>query len=320
MNHITISSNSLRRLLVPTLAVASFAAPIAVRAELLIAVTATKLQQIDSAAPATVLQELPLSGLPAGASIIGADFGPIDDKLYVLIRDTSGRCSTLVLDDTGDTGVLGATGLPDLESCPAGLRDYERLRHEDSSKAADQLLAGGDTLHFQDPNEADGWLPWSLSSASGGAPSLAALAAENALDTSTENPKAVVGVDLGQRALVTVTPDEDTDGNVSATLTVIGDLGIDPSHFIEPASVSMDRTASGDIYLLLDGGLYSVSDDSGSATTLGTVPAGTIAVVEDRLGGGDGGDDDEDDSSGGGALGWLTLLGLATAIGRRRRD
>lgn len=288
----------------------ALAVPAAAHAEKLIAVTPTQLEQIDSEAPSTVLQTLPLTGMPAGASLIGADFGPIDKKLYLLVRQTSGTCTTLVMN--GDTGSLSSVGLPDWNDCFAGTRDYERLRHEDVSKLPDQLVTLGTELQFNDPNTTDGWQSWSVSNAGGGSAALIALAAENTGDSSVDNSHAVVGVELNTRALVTVMPDEDTDSNQAVTVTPVGSLGIDPAHFSSKSNTNLDRTMAGTLYLLIDSGLYRVSDSTGAATSLGAVPSGTVAVLEDLLSDGGGPTSGDHHQSGGGGLGGATLLSLAS--------
>ena len=127
--------------------VAALLLPTLASAEKLVAVTATGLHQIDTAAPSIVLQSLSFTGLPSGASILGADFDPLDDKLYLFVRMASGNCSTLVMNS--DTGALSPTSLPELADCPGSARDYELLRHEDASKKPDQLWAAVDVALFQ---------------------------------------------------------------------------------------------------------------------------------------------------------------------------
>lgn len=319
-----VKSRSSRTLRLPILMTGAFAAalmlPAVASAEKLIVVTPTQLRQIDTSAPSAVLQSLPFSGLPANAQIIGADFGPIDSRLYLLVRLSTGNCTTLVMNS--DNGALSSAGLRDWSGCPAGTRDYERLRHEDARKIPDQIVALGNELGFHDPNESDGWQRWSVQSAGGGVAAVIATAAENRGDSSVNNPKAVVGIELNTRALVTVVPKEDSDDNVTVTVTPIGSLGISPTHFAANTNTSLDRTLAGTLYLLIDGGLYSVNDNTGAATSLGNVPAGAIAVLEDRLADGDPSGctiDCDEEEGGGGSFGWLTVLGLLPAALLRRR-
>src|SRR5262245_24856867 len=66
------------------------AAPRVVRALIYALTTANRLISVDSSAPATLLSDLPLTGLPNNQTVEGFDFSPSFGDLYLLTRYTNG--------------------------------------------------------------------------------------------------------------------------------------------------------------------------------------------------------------------------------------
>ncbi|MGH7554520.1 MAG: DUF4394 domain-containing protein [Longimicrobiales bacterium] len=219
-----------------------------------------RLVLFGSAAPGTIVSEMPISGLPAGRRIVSIDFRPSDGQLYG--AGTDNRLYRINVNTAIAAGV-GSGFTTALEGTHFGFAfDPVADRIRTSSAEGDQnfrlnptdgtLTATDSDFAFSagDPNLGD-------------APALAALAYTNSV--AGAGSTVLYGIDSGNDVLVTLTNPN------SGVLRTVGGLGFNT---VPCASLDIDARDGRAWATLADNGttrLYSIDLATGRATLVGVV-------------------------------------------------
>lgn len=247
----------MRRTLVALLAL--FVCALPALAETIWISTANSIASFDSAAPGTITNTLPVTGLASGDSIAGIDFRPATGQLYAL--GSGGRLYTIdrtsgMATQVGSTPfTLNATAFgfdfnPTVDRIRVVSNAGQNIRlHPDTGAVAatDTVLAFPTT----DPNAGD-------------SPAVAGAGYTNSIAGATTTT--LFDIDRTNNVLVTQSPPN------NGALNTVGSLGIS----LSSGAVGFDiSNRSGNAYLAADGGsgltLYTVTLSNGSVTKRGAI-------------------------------------------------
>lgn len=213
-----------------------------------------------SAAPGTIVEENPISGLPSGERIVAIDFRPADGLLYGV--GTDDRVYTINLETAAATAVSGNPFSVALDGDHFGL-DFnpvvDRIRMS-SVETEQNLRLNPDDGTLTALDVAYAYTPGDIHE--GENPAIGGLAYTNSGGVpGTE----LFGIDSNTNSLVAV-PNPN-----SGALITIGDLGVNTVPCI---GFDIDPSDGTGFATLADGGLtslYTVNLATGAATLIGTV-------------------------------------------------
>lgn len=242
-------------------------------AEHLIYVTTNHIGEIDSAAPSVdITPDGPLSyALPGGYVTIGADVHPGSKLLYLVARNAStSRCQLFsIAPSAGDPAPVA---IDSSYACTSAAADFDVLA-EDYAVYEYVLAAGTSIIDVLHDNGDDSNL---FSAAS--LPATSTGGSDAALVATADDGHTVYGVDRGTASLVKLDVNFSNDAPTS-----VSEKSALPLSVPLTGSTSLDISLSSHtMYLMTGGAVYQLSTASGSASRLGAVPAGAVAVVAEQ--------------------------------------
>jgi hypothetical protein len=257
-----------RRLVASFALLAGLAAP--VFAQQGVALTSgNQLVAFDVTAPATPLNTVTISGLPAGETVVGIDYRPLT---RALVGVTSASRLVTIQPETGAATVVATLSVP-LAGTSFGV-DFnpvpDRLRIV--SNTGQNLRVNVDT----GATTVDGALAFGAADANAGtSPQVAGAGYTNSVAGRLGTGTTLYDIDFGRDVLVRQDPPN------NGTLVTVGSLGVDFG-----ATSDLDIFAPGAAYAVNRAGntstLYSLNLATGAATAVGTFPA-SAAVVDIAL-------------------------------------
>lgn len=247
----------------PLLAFSSLA-----HAERLAIFTADRLSVRDSGSLTTEL-DFATYTLPNGFVMVSADRDPDDGRFYLLGRNAgAGLCGVALIDlaNRDSNKVAPIVPVGGTVACSATVGDLEFI-NSPSGFDAGWGFADGSQLLSYDP-ELDDYSSFTFSSSSGGTPDILAVGLFGEQSSLARVIQRESGGAISLRDITDVTDDTITLGapRTISGATLNGALSLDIS----------ERTIRG--YLLSSGNLYELVNN-GTATNVGALPAGTVAVV-----------------------------------------
>jgi uncharacterized protein with beta-barrel porin domain len=222
----------------------------------------------DTASPGTIIRQVPLTGLPVGARLIGFDARPAANRLLYGISNT-GQVYVI----NGTTGVANALGAPlALTGFPANAGfdfnpSVDRIRIVTDADENFRVNPDTGAIAAVDPNVAYA----AGDSGAGLNPAITGAAYTNNVAGGT--PTVLYLIDTNRAVLV-------TQGNISGTVSpnsgqlfTVGPIGVATN-----ASTGFDISRTGETVAVLTNtltgaqGLYSINLTTGAATLIGALP------------------------------------------------
>lgn len=230
-----------------------------------------RMAKFGSQNPNNSVTTVSFSGLAAGETVVGLDFGPRDGKLYAVSNqnriytvDTSTGATTAIGSSAFSPALTGASFGLDFNPTVNRIRvhsdaDFNLRLNQETGVAVDfdTVIAG---------IQADLNLNYSATDAGAGSnPSIVATAYTNSNATATTTT--LFAIDSSRDVLVTVAPPND------GKLTTVGSLGVDTS---TAAGFDISGAADGTAFATLTtttgvSSLYTINLTSGQATLVGAV-------------------------------------------------
>lgn len=225
--------------------------------------TANELVRFDSSSPGSgVVNVATITGLQAGENILGIDIRPANGQLYAL--GSSSRIY-IINPRTGVATAVGAAGVFTLMGTDFGF---------DFNPTVDRIRIVSNTGQNLRVNPNDGTLTGTDTNLNPGTPSVTATAYTNDFAGATTTTQ--YDIDTGTDQLFIQNPPN------AGTLTLVGPLGVDASGVngfdISSRGIGSGvntNTAFAALTVAGASGLYSINLQTGAATLVGNLPAGT---------------------------------------------
>lgn len=228
----------------------------------------------DSAAPGTIIRQVPLSGLPVGARLIGFDARPAANRLLYGLSD-AGQVYVI----NGTTGVASAVGAPlSLSGFPANTGfdfnpSVDRIRIVTDADQNFRVNPDTGAIAAVDPNVAYA----AGDSGAGLNPAITGAAYTNNVAGGT--PTVLYLIDTNRGVLATQGNTSGTVSPNSGQLFTVGPIGLATN-----ASTGFDVSRTGESVAVLTNtltgaqGLYSINLATGAATLIGALPVAANAT------------------------------------------
>ncbi len=225
--------------------------------------TTNGLVRFDSSMPSVVINVAAITGLQAGENILGIDFRPANGQLFAL--GSSSRIY-IINPRTGVATAVGAAGAFTLSGTDFGF---------DFNPVVDLIRIVSNTGQNLRVNPNNGTLTGTDTNLNPGTPSVTATAYTNDFAGTTTTTQ--YDIDTGTDQLFIQNPPN------AGTLTLVGPLGVDASGVngfdISSRGIGSGvntNTAFAALTVAGASGLYSINLQTGAATLVGNLPAGTL--------------------------------------------
>jgi hypothetical protein len=232
------------------------------------------LLSFDSAAPTTILETIPVTGLigAAGETLVGMDFRPATGELYLFSVDAANDGRLYVLNEyTGAAAFVGTITNPDPINTLSYGFDFnptvDRIRVVNSAGENLRLNPNTGILAGDDTN---------LTFGMGTTGPVSAVAYDRSIAGTAFST--LYGIDTGSDALIRI---GGTNGNPSpnaGAVSLVGSLGVDATS----ADFDIEIGAGTAFATLTVGGtvgLYTIDLTTGAATSVGAIGNGATALV-----------------------------------------